>query len=105
MYYIGIGRLGTCQSSILYVPFDSGRAITITSGREGASVSFSEAKTMFLNDFCQNNAMWFFPYLDRLIAGEKVTIEELDAKHHELFGHPMERGEFNGQSYQKCPGS
>ena len=94
--------MGTCQSSVIYEPFDSQRPLTFTLEREGASVGFLEARKDHLNLFQRNDALWFVPYLDRFIAGEQVTIEEIDAKHSELFGRPLDRGEFNGQSYQKC---
>ena len=62
----------------------------------GCSLSYAECLTRvrdrpsFRRMFRQANAEWFLPFVERLAAGEDVTIEEINSKHVELFGKPLQ---------------
>ena len=45
---------------------------------------------MFHRLFRDANAEWFIPFIERMATREKVPIEEIEARHIELFSKPME---------------
>ena len=52
--------------------------------------NFIEKPTWFRRLFRDANAEWFIPFIERMAAGEKVPFEEIESRHIELFGKPME---------------
>lgn len=38
----------------------------------------------------RTNSTWLVPFLERMAKGESVDIEEIQSKHIELFGRPLE---------------
>ena len=65
-------------------------------GSSGAGYSFQACITKFADEpwfrrlFRDANAEWFIPFIERMAAGEKVPFEEIEARHIELFGKPLE---------------
>ena len=83
------------ESGIDYVP-DSHLPISIWAyartgpDYDGAGLLPSEALARYKYLFKRLNAEWFFPFLERMAAGEKVAIEEINARHVELFGQELQ---------------
>lgn len=58
----------------------------------GAGLLPSEA-LRYKHTFQRMNAEWFFPFLERMATGETVPIEEINARHVELFGQELQGAE------------
>ena len=85
-----IGR--AILAGVRYDPWNAPNLITIWEDRTGGCFMLSERSLVSWNRSLERyNAGWFMPFLERLATGEAVSIEEMDARHEELFGKPMER--------------
>ena len=57
---------------------------------DGAGLLPSEALARYKYEFKRLNAEWFLPFLELMAAGENVSIEEINARHVELFGQELQ---------------
>ncbi|MFN0080606.1 MAG: hypothetical protein ACKVY0_29410 [Prosthecobacter sp.] len=58
---------------------------------DGGSVSAKEALTRYKGELQRLNAEWFMPFLERMSAGETVSLSEINARHMELFGTELQK--------------
>ena len=104
-YTIGSGEISDLPGNptgVVYIPALESYPIGVWEyaptgkGSSGAGYSYQDCKKKlaasprFRRLFRDANAEWFIPYIERMAAGEKVPIEEIEARHIELFGKPME---------------
>jgi hypothetical protein len=105
-YTIGRGEISNLPGNptgVVYIPDHESYPIGVWEyaptgrGSSGSGYSFqdcmknfAEKPTWFRRLFRDANAEWFIPFIERMAAGEKVPFEEIEARHFELFGEPLE---------------